>query len=121
MNEIRPVLIIEDDEDAAEIFAEALAEAGFTPEIVNDGKQALARLHIVRPVIVTLDLHLPSVSGQAILQRIRSDAQLADIKIIVTTADSLMADSLRHDADLVLLKPIGYAQLRDLSSRLVKW
>jgi CheY-like chemotaxis protein len=65
-----------------------------------------------------LDLHLPEVSGSEILAAIRANASLAHTKVVLATADHLTAESLREDADLVLLKPISFKQLRDLSGRL---
>jgi hypothetical protein len=38
--------------------------------------------------------------------------------VIIATADPRMAEVLQEEADLVLLKPIGFGQLRDLASRL---
>lgn len=111
-------LIIEDDPNLATIFAEALQMAEFETEIVHDGKTALAQLAATTPAVVILDLHLPHVSGQTILQQIRADGRLAKTRILLATADALMAESLWEEADLVLLKPIGFHQLRDLAKRL---
>ena len=111
-------LIIEDDNDLANIFAIALEAAEFEIEIVPDGNAALERLSTSQPAVVLLDLHLPYVSGKTILRHIRSDERLAQTRIMLATADSMLADTLRLEADLVLLKPIGYSQLRDLAMRL---
>ena len=111
-------LIIEDDPDLATIFAEALQMAEFETEIVSDGQAALGRLAATTPAVVVLDLHLPHVSGPKILQQIRADRRLAKTRVLLATADALMAESLRREADLVLLKPISFHQLRDLAKRL---
>ena len=111
-------LIVEDDTDLANIFAKALEAAEFETEIVQDGHAALERLATTQPAVVLLDLHLPYVSGKTILRHIRSDARLAQTRVMLATADSMLADSLRFEADLVLLKPIAYGQLRDLAMRL---
>ncbi|MBN1991914.1 MAG: response regulator transcription factor [Anaerolineae bacterium] len=110
--------IIEDDDKLATIFAEALRMAEFETEVVQDGHTALTRLANTTPAVVVLDLHLPHVSGQEILQQIRGDERLAKTRIILATADALMAEHLRQKADLVLIKPISFSQLRDLSARL---
>ena len=111
-------LIIEDDLNLATIYAEALRMAEFETEIVHDGQTALARLTVTTPTVVLLDLHLPYVSGQTILQQIRADKRLAKTRVLLATADSLKAESLQGEADLVLLKPISFHQLRDLAKRL---
>ncbi|MBI1881109.1 MAG: response regulator transcription factor [Chloroflexi bacterium] len=111
-------LIIEDDPNLATIFAEALRMAEFETEIAQDGQAALAQLAATTPTLVILDLHLPYVSGQTILQQIRADERLAKTRVLLATADALRAESLRGEADLVLLKPISPHQLRDLAKRL---
>ncbi len=110
-------LVIEDDEDLATIFAEALRTAGFKPEIIASGDGALSWLSDSQPAIVVLDLHLPKVNGLTILRQIKSDARLANVRTIVVTADARMGEIPRGDADVVLIKPISFSLLRDLASR----
>jgi CheY-like chemotaxis protein len=112
-------LVIEDDFDAAVIFAKALEVLGFQTETIHDGKAALERIAQVVPEIVTLDLHLPNVVGGDILRQIRADARLVNTRVIVATADPRSADLIQPIADLVLLKPTTFSQVRDLAARLV--
>ena len=111
-------LVIEDDLHLANIFATALVRAGFHAEIIGDGQQALQRLAVTIPTLVLLDLHLPHVSGGDILHSMRKDARLAETRVILATADAVRAELLYKEADLVLLKPISFQQLRDLAGRL---
>ncbi|MGC9358656.1 MAG: response regulator [Anaerolineae bacterium] len=118
MNNAELALIIEDDPDLATIFSEAVKAAGFKTEVIHDGDKALERLNATLPRVVVLDLHLPRVSGTDILRRIRTDKRLAETQVIVATADARMAEILHDQADLVLLKPISFIQLRTLAARL---
>jgi DNA-binding response OmpR family regulator len=111
-------LIIEDDSDLASIFAEALQAAQFKTEIIADGAAAQSRLQEVLPQLVVLDLHLPRVSGEALLRQIRSTPALAKVKVVIASADPITADMLSPESDLVLIKPVSYSQLRDLAQRL---
>jgi len=111
-------LIIEDDRKQATIFDQALRMADFETEIIQDGQVALERLGTIVPTLVVLDLHLPYVSGDDILRQIRADERLAETRVILATADPLMAELLQQESDLVLLKPISFGQLRDLAMRL---
>jgi DNA-binding response OmpR family regulator len=111
-------IIIEDDQVVANIYAEALRLAGYEPEIIHNGRNALSRLAETVPALVLLDLHLPEVQGEEILQSVRADARLSSTKIIITTADPILAEAFREQVDLVLLKPISFAQLRDLTLRM---
>jgi CheY-like chemotaxis protein len=116
MNEF--ALVIEDDADQALIFAEALRAAGFEPEVVRDGRAALTRLEAAAPSLVVLDLHIPHVLGKDLLYYIRTDERLAGTRVILASGDYQLSQSLRDQADVVLLKPIGYQQLRDIASRM---
>jgi len=111
-------LVIEDDADLATIFAEAIKTAGFETQVIRDGRTAIIQLGLLMPSIVVLDLHLPKVSGMDILKQIRADARLAKTRVILATADARMADMLQGQADLVLVKPVSFGQLRDLAARL---
>ncbi len=111
-------LIIEDNKKQAEIFSEALIMADFETEIISDGLSAVQYLRETTPDLVLLDLHLPFISGEKILNQIRSSDHLGDTKIILTTADPQMANLLQDECDLVMIKPISFIQLRDLAKRL---
>lgn len=110
-------LIIEDHLTTAEFFATALSESGYKTEIVGSGHDAISRLPDVVPDLIILDLHLPEVHGAEILKAIRYDERLADTRVIVATTHWEGAEEVEEEADLVILKPIGYEQLRDLASR----
>lgn len=113
-------LIIEDDEDLANIFAEALRGVGFEVEHVPDGKKAEERLISgVPPYLILLDMHLPYVSGGELLMNIiKKDPRLEKTMVIITTADARMGDAYSDHVDFVLVKPISFVQLRDLTKRL---
>jgi DNA-binding response OmpR family regulator len=112
-------LIIEDDGDLSTIFASALAAAGYDTEAIRDGEIAMRRLSSMIPDVVVLDLHLPQVSGKAIMEEIRTDTRLVKTRVIVATADPRVAELLQEEADLVLIKPVSFSQLRDLAKRLI--
>lgn len=115
----RPLaFIIEDDDKLAAIFAQAVQAAQYDSEIIQNGETAVLRLAETEPEIVILDLHLPRVSGKDILRKIRSDPRLESTRVILATADPIVAESLRDEADIVLIKPVSYGQLRDLAKRL---
>lgn len=112
-------LIIEDDEDLASIFAEALRGVGFDVEHVADGTVAQERLkNKEAPYLVLLDMHLPHVSGADLLADMKNDERFKDTIIIITTADARMGETYGEKADFVMIKPISFVQLRDLTSRL---
>ena len=111
-------LIIEDEEMLATIFEQALMMADYETEVIRDGGVAEARLAEIVPAVITLDLHLPHVSGEELLAKIRADSRFDKTKVIIATADARMGEYLDKRADLVLIKPIRFSQLRDLAARL---
>jgi len=111
-------MVIEDDEKLATIYSEALSQAGFSARVVRDGKDAMNLLREIVPVLVVLDLHLPSLSGKDILKAIRQDPNLATTWVVIATADPAMAADLHDQADIVMIKPISFIQLRDMARRL---
>jgi len=112
-------LVIEDDMDLSEIFARAMEKAGFDVETVRDGNAAQQRLGEDNvPNVIALDLHLPFVDGATLLKQIHADERFSKTRIIIATADAAQAEFLRDKATIVLVKPIMFSQLRDISARL---
>ncbi|HRE28912.1 MAG TPA: response regulator, partial [Anaerolineales bacterium] len=104
--------------DLAEIFSAALTLAGFSVEAIGNGVDALARLQSIEPSVIVLDMHLPGISGIEILRQVREDPRLSSARVIASTADARLAETLEEKADLVLVKPVSFNQLRDLALRL---
>lgn len=111
-------LVIEDDADLSDIFSKALQAAGYEVESILDGKVAQDRLKEVVPRVIVLDLHLPHVDGVTLLLQINEAEALKDTKVIMTTADNIQAEFYRDKATIVMVKPISFSQLRDISARL---
>ena len=105
-------LIVEDDEDAAEIFEFTLKGAGLATSVVRTGGEALTWLGAVIPDVIVLDLHLPNVPGTEVLRRMRGNPQLAGVPVIVATAHPELAEEVEEEANLVLIKPVRYTELR---------
>jgi CheY-like chemotaxis protein len=115
----KPVaLIVEDDRDVVALFRHVLDIAGYHTEIVLDGKEAMDRLEASQPNIVLLDLQLPGMSGIEILKRMRADARMLNIPVIVITAYPVYAASLPVEPDLLLYKPVDINQLGNFVQRL---
>ena len=111
-------IVVEDDEDLAFIFTEALEKADYQVETIRDGLSAQRRLLQIQPHIVVLDMHIPIISGADILKQIRSDERLKHTVIVIATADARLGEAYTDVADFVLIKPITFTQLRDLTARL---
>ncbi len=111
-------VIVEDDDKLIDIFSKATILAGFQTTGVKNGADALDILKSIQPEIIVLDLHLPGLTGDRLLDEIRRHELLKNTQIILATADPAMADMLREKSDYVLEKPISFSQLRDLAIRI---
>jgi DNA-binding response OmpR family regulator len=119
MSDSNPLaFIIDDNRDISELFATALQAAEYETEIFVEGSAALKRLRESAPSVIVLDLQLPDIPGMEILETIRTDDRLRGSRVIVVTGEQQMSKSVGRMADLVLLKPISFDQLRDLARRL---
>jgi DNA-binding response OmpR family regulator len=109
--------IIEDNQDQALIFSRSLEMASFETKVFTDGAVAQERLTDTVPALVVLDLHVPNVAGEALFRQIRASRRLEKTLVLLATADASLAEELEPEADLVLLKPISFAQLSQMAAR----
>lgn len=111
------VLIIEDHKEIAEIYQITLEMLDYTSESITDGKIALERIETGdKPHLVILDMNLPQVSGHFLFKKIRSKPDWADVPIIISTANMIVANALRHELrqnDYLLVKPVRPSDLRE--------
>jgi DNA-binding response OmpR family regulator len=112
-------LIIEDDNDVSRLYKHVLETHKFDTEVLRSGEVALSRLAVSRPALMLLDLNLTDeVSGVDILQEIRGQKHLADMRIIIVTGHADMARALQDEADLVLIKPVDVDELGSFVDRM---
>jgi len=119
MSKLRAV-VIDDDLNLGSTFKLVLEMAGFEAIHVSDSRLAMEKLVEIVPELVTLDLQMPVLSGLDVLQAMRQDERLANVKVIMMTANSYaLNDEIINDlADLILLKPVSVSQISDLALRL---
>ncbi|HXF84617.1 MAG TPA: response regulator [Anaerolineales bacterium] len=116
----KTVMIIEDEEDAAELFAEMMRVSGFRVNKTSASAPALSMMKADKPDVVLLDIMMPEVSGLDILRAMRRDPELAAIPVIVISAKSMPTDiknSMEAGASTYLTKPVGYQDLKEAVER----
>lgn len=114
----RPLaIVIEDDKVLAEGYGFAIDEAGYDCVVFNEGSPALELLAKSIPALIVLDLNLPDISGEDILNQVRADERMAATRVVILSADSTWANVLGSKANFVLHKPVGYRMLSELVSR----
>jgi CheY-like chemotaxis protein len=81
------ILLVEDDEDIRDSVSELLELEGYRTVTALNGQDALARLKgRWRPCLILLDVMMPVMDGHAFLARMREEAPLADIPVVITSA-----------------------------------
>jgi CheY-like chemotaxis protein len=106
----RRVLVVDDNEDAAESLAALLRLFGHEVDVAFDGEQALTLAPEVRPDLVLLDLGMPRMDGHEVARRMRAAPWGGRMKIIALSGFGDDADrerSLEAGCDDHLVKPVS--------------
>lgn len=104
-----PVLIVDDNVDAATSLSYVLSLAGYQTAIAHDGKRALELADTLRPSVVLLDIGLPGMSGHEVARRLRALSWGRDLRLIAVTGwghEKDRAKSFEAGFDAHLTKPI---------------
>lgn len=115
------VLIAEDEETIAETLALIVEDAGFTPLVARNGREALALARQHLPQLIITDLMMPYLNGADLIAAVRADATSqghAPPPVIVVTAASL-AYAKGAGADAVIAKPFDVTKIEATMRRLL--
>lgn len=106
------VVVVEDDPTIAWLIAVTLADEGYTPVVVHNGRAALRAVAELRPAVITLDLQLPDLDGHAVLRHI-SEVTLADRpRVVVVSSDAeWLTQEERRAVAGALSKPFDLSDL----------
>jgi len=108
------VLIVEDEPDIRNLIVHHLTRDGFRCRTAGSGAEALARVRVVAPDLVVLDLMLPEMTGLEVCRRLRADPTTAGVPIIMLTAKTDEVDrivGLEMGADDYVAKPFSPKEL----------
>jgi two-component system, chemotaxis family, chemotaxis protein CheY len=115
------VLVVEDDPDLGELFGEVIEAAGYRVEHARDGLEALQHLKesIHLPHLILLDMRMPNMDGEEFRRAQEADAEIADIPVVVTSADTNVVDTVANmNVGAFLPKPVNRSELVATISRL---
>ena len=108
------ILVVEDEEDMADLVTARLESNGFEVHAAASGKTALTYAAEHRPDLVILDLQLPDIHGYQVCQELRRIYHPWDVPILMLTVMSQPVDQLRgfaHGAEAYLTKPFDPPEL----------
>ncbi len=127
MQELKCILLVEDDQYDIELITTGLAENKLANEVivVCDGEEALdffnCRGKFVsrtggNPAVVMLDLKLPKVSGLELLKQMKTDDRLMSVPVVILTSsheDRDITEAYRLGANAYVVKPVDFHQFID--------
>jgi len=108
------ILVVEDDNDIAELIRHYLERDGHRVERLAAGDQVVAQARLSSPDLIVLDLMLPGLDGLLVCQALRRDAATAAVPVIMLTARGEESDRIRGlelGADDYVVKPFSPKEL----------
>ena len=106
--EVRRILVVDDNADAAEMVGQIMSLEGHLVAVVNGGREALAAVESFLPDVVFLDIGMPGMDGYEVAAELRRNPALSAARIVALTAWGDSASRSRAVAcgfDAHLVKP----------------
>lgn len=117
------ILVVDDEEDILDLLQYNLGREGFETITARDGQEALVKAKEERPDLIILDIMMPRMDGLEACRRLREDAELRTIPIMMLTARAEEADHVRGldvGADIYLPKPVSVPVLLSQTKALLR-
>jgi excisionase family DNA binding protein len=117
----KKILIVEDDEDAMELYINILGEEKYTFKKAYSGFSA-GVANSFKPDLVILDIMLPDLAGQQICEFIRKDSEISKTKIIAVSAlsdEEIIKKMYELGVDDYITKPYSVSELRSKVEKLL--
>ena len=121
------VLVVDDQPEVALVLRDALEGFGYTVKVAVSGREALGLLSTYQPDVVLLDLSMPGLPGEAVLDEIRHRAPAVPIIVVTGNRDEVLArdllsagafDYVPKPFDLTVLERIAAAAIVERARRL---
>jgi PAS domain S-box-containing protein len=119
----RRILVVDDNDDAAEMVSRALRRAGHETLTAFDGPSAIEEVERWQPNVVLLDIGLPGMSGYDVARALRNNPRHHGLALIALTGWGSQDDRRKANEagfDLHLTKPVDAAQLRQALDQVVR-
>jgi twitching motility two-component system response regulator PilH len=112
---LKTILIVEDEPDTAEMFAQMLRLSGYRVLKTYGGVSGMKQLLHEKPDAVLLDVMMPDITGFEVLRFVRREPKLAKLPVIIVSAKSLPGDiekGMEAGASVYLTKPVAFLELK---------
>jgi len=118
------ILVVDDDPIIVETIVQALEEDEFGYEVISasDGFEAGLQVNHFKPDLIILDIMMPDIKGYEVCEKIKSNPETQQTKIIVLSAyldEEKFKKMKDHGADVCFSKPLPLPQLKEEVARLL--
>jgi DNA-binding response OmpR family regulator len=100
------ILVIDDDPSVRDLMSRFLTKLDFHVVAAANGEEGFRLAKQIRPLLITLDVVMPECDGWTLLNRLKSDSELAEIPVIMVTVVDNEARGLNLGASNYLIKPV---------------
>jgi signal transduction histidine kinase/CheY-like chemotaxis protein len=108
---LETILVIDDDPSVRDLMSRFLTKLNFHVVAAANGEEGIRLAKQVHPLLITLDVVMPDCDGWAVLNRLKSDSELAEIPVIMVTVVDNEAMGLELGASNYLIKPVDRDRL----------
>jgi CheY-like chemotaxis protein len=116
-----PHLLLVDDSEAVLAFERAALSGHYLLTTATNGREALAKMAMVLPAAVLLDLSMPEMDGDEVLVQMQRDPRLRAIPVVIVSTEKVRAEAcLKNGAKAYLPKPIRAQDLLPLVGRVLE-
>jgi CheY-like chemotaxis protein len=115
------VLVVDDNQDGADLLGELLRTLGYDVRVAYDGPSALVEADRFVPQVALIDIGLPVMDGYEVAQRIAGAPRTHGTRLVAVTGYGQQRDreaSARAGFSAHLVKPVDVEQLREIVARL---
>lgn len=92
------ILLVEDFDDAREMYRDYLTFSGFRVETASDGQEAIEKARALSPHLILMDLSLPGIDGWEATRLLKADPATRHLVIVALSAHALAAEGERARA-----------------------
>ena len=116
---MKKILVVDDEESIRFLYREELEEEGFIVEVAKNGEEALEKLPLFKPDLITLDIKMPGMNGIETLKRIRESERKLPI-IMCSAYGEYRQDLTTWASDAYIVKCADLTELKSTIRKLLR-